>query len=56
MEQPFVKDGDLTIAQYLKNNGNAAIIRFTRYAMGEGLQKREDDFVGEVMAQAGMIK
>ncbi len=56
VEQPFVKDGDLTIAQYLKNNGNAAIIRFTRYAMGEGLQKREDDFVGEVMAQAGMIK
>jgi len=56
VEQPFVKDGDLTIAQYLKNNGNASIIRFTRYAMGEGLQKREDDFVGEVMAQAGMIK
>lgn len=29
VEQPFVKDGDLTIAQYLKNNGNASIIRFT---------------------------
>ena len=56
VEQPFVKDGDLTIAQYLKNNGNATVIRFTRYAMGEGLQKREDDFVGEVMAQAGMAK
>ncbi|MCM1305733.1 MAG: translation elongation factor Ts [Bacteroides sp.] len=56
VEQPFVKNGDLTIAQYLKNNGNATVIRFTRYAMGEGLQKREDDFVGEVMAQAGMIK
>lgn len=56
VEQPFVKDGDMTIAQYLKKNGDATIIRFTRYAMGEGLQKREDDFVGEVMAQAGMIK
>lgn len=56
VEQPFVKNGDLTIAQYLKANGNATVIRFTRYAMGEGLQKREDDFVGEVMAQAGMIK
>ena len=56
VEQPFVKDGDLTIAQYLKNNGNAAIIRFTRYAMGEGLQKREDDFIGEVMGHARMIK
>lgn len=56
VEQPFVKNGDLTIAQYLKQNGDATVIRFTRYAMGEGLQKREDDFVGEVMAQAGMVK
>ncbi len=55
-EQLFVKNGDLTIAQYLKQNGNVSILRFTRYAMGEGLQKREDDFVGEVMAQAGMAK
>lgn len=56
VEQPFVKNGDLTIAQYLKQNGDSTVIRFTRYAMGEGLQKREDDFVGEVMAQAGMVK
>lgn len=55
-EQVFVKNPDLTIAQYLKQNGDVAIIRFTRYAMGEGLQKREDDFVGEVMAQAGLNK
>ena len=51
-EQVFVKNGDLTVAQYLKQNGDAKIIRFTRYAMGEGLQKREDDFAAEVMAQA----
>ena len=55
-EQPFVKNGDVTIEQYLKQNGGVKIIRFTRYAMGEGLQKREDDFVGEVMAQAGLKK
>lgn len=52
VEQVFVKNPDITIAQYLKNNGDCGIIRFTRYAMGEGLQKRQDDFVGEVMAQA----
>lgn len=56
IEQPFVKDNDVTIEQYLKKNGDVKIIRFTRYAMGEGLQKREDDFVGEVMAQAGLKK
>ncbi len=55
-EQVFVKNGDLTISQYLKQNGDVKVIRFTRYAMGEGLQKREDDFVGEVMAQAGLAK
>lgn len=56
LEQMFVKNPDITIAQYLNQNGGGNIIRFTRYAMGEGLQKREDDFVGEVMAQAAGIK
>ena len=55
-EQIFVKNPDITIAQYLKQNGDVQVIRFTRYAMGEGLQKREDDFVGEVMAQAHLNK
>lgn len=55
-EQVFVKNPDITIAQYLKQNGDVQVIRFTRYAMGEGLQKREDDFVGEVMAQAHLNK
>ncbi len=53
-EQTFFKNSDITVAQYLKQNGDASIIRFTRYAMGEGLQKREDDFVNEVMSQAGL--
>jgi len=56
VEQVFVKNGDLTIGQYLKQNGDAKIIRFTRYAMGEGLQKKEEDFAAEVMAQAGLKK
>jgi len=56
LEQAFVKNGDITIGQYLHQNGDAKVIKFTRYAMGEGLQKREDDFVGEVMAQAGLAK
>ena len=44
LDQVFVKNGDLTIGQYLKENGDAKIFRFDRYAMGEGLQKREDKF------------
>ena len=51
LDQVFVKNSDLTIAQYI--NG-AKIYRFVRYAMGEGLQKREDNFAEEVMQQAGL--
>lgn len=54
LDQVFVKNGDLTIGQYLKENGDAKIFRFVRYAMGEGLQKREDNFAEEVMQQAGL--
>ena len=54
LDQVFVKNGDLTIGQYLKENGDAKIIRFVRYAMGEGLQKREENFAEEVMQQAGL--
>ena len=55
-EQDFVKNGDLTMSQQRKQNRDVKVIRCTRYAMGEGLQKREDDFVGEVMAQAHLAK
>lgn len=40
-EQVFVKNPDITIAQYLKQNGDVTVIRFTRYAMGEGLQREK---------------
>ena len=56
MEQPFVKDPDKTIAQYLNEQVAAigekiSIRRFVRYEMGEGLEKRQDNFVEEVMSQ-----
>lgn len=51
LEQPFVKDSNLKIAEYLKNScEGAGIVRFTLYIMGEGLQKREDNFAEEVMS------
>ena len=49
MEQPFVKDGDISVAKMI--NGRFDVVRFVRFEMGEGLQKREDDFVNEVMSQ-----
>jgi len=51
--QPFVKDPDTTIGSLLKKH-NAKVLRFTRFAVGEGIEKEETDFVAEVMAQAGL--
>lgn len=59
LDQPFVKDPDKTV-QDLVNDQVAtigekiSIRRFTRYEMGEGLEKRQDDFQKEVMEQAGL--
>ena len=50
VDQEFVKDGDLTVGKLLKQN-NAEVVEFTRFQMGEGLEKRQDDFAAEVMAQ-----
>ncbi len=50
--QDFVKNPDQTVAQLLKENG-ASVKRMVRYEVGEGIEKRSDDFVAEVMAQAG---
>ena len=50
--QPFVKNPDQTIAQLLKDKG-ATVANFYRLEVGEGIEKKEDDFVSEVMAQAG---
>jgi len=56
MEQPFVKDPDKTVADLInekiaKIGEKISIRRFARYEMGEGLQKREDNFAEEVMGQ-----
>ena len=58
VEQPFVKDGDITVAKYTENvakelGGHITITGFVRYEKGEGLQKREDNFADEV---ASMVK
>ncbi len=48
--QPFVKDPNLKVGQLLKNQG-AEVLAFTRFEVGEGIEKKEDNFVEEVMAQ-----
>ncbi|GKU78657.1 translation elongation factor Ts [Paenibacillus sp. L3-i20] len=57
LEQSFIKDPDLKISDLLnekinKIGENIAIRRFVRYELGEGLEKKVDNFVEEVMAQA----
>ena len=56
LEQPFIMNGDLTVQQYLSQKTaeigeKLSIRRFTKYVLGEGLQKRQDDFAAEVAAQ-----
>ncbi|MCR4300153.1 MAG: translation elongation factor Ts [Sulfuricaulis sp.] len=49
--QPFVKDPDTTVEKLLKSKG-ASVKGFLRYEVGEGLEKRPDNFTAEVMATA----
>ena len=49
--QPFVKDPDQTVEKLLKAE-KAGVSAFHRLEVGEGIEKRADDFVAEVMAQA----
>lgn len=56
MEQPFIKDPDIVIKDLLmqkiaKIGEKIAIRRFTRYEMGEGIEKRQDNFADEVMKE-----
>ena len=56
LEQPFVKDTDVTVAQLLANKakelgGPITLTRFVRFELGEGLEKRNEDFAAEVAAQ-----
>ena len=48
--QPFVKDDKQSVGQLLKS-ANASVASFVRFEVGEGIEKKEDNFVEEVMAQ-----
>ena len=49
LEQPFVKNPEQTIEQLI--SGKMQIVKFERYVLGEGLEKRNDNFADEVMSQ-----
>lgn len=49
-EQAFIKDSGLTVKAYLENN-KAILVKLVKYEVGEGMEKRNDDFAAEVMSQ-----
>ena len=53
VDQPFVKDGDISVQKYLENN-DAKIVSFTRLEVGEGIEKRQEDFAQEVRDQLNL--
>ena len=58
LDQPFIKDGDKTVGELLNDQiarigENIKIRRFARFEVGEGLEKREEDFAEEVAKQLG---
>lgn len=50
VEQPFVKDGDISVGEFVKNN-SGEVLKMIRYEVGEGMEKRSDNFAEEVMNQ-----
>ena len=50
LNQAFIKDGDVDVKTYVKNNGGV-VTSMVRYEVGEGMQKREENFAEEVMNQ-----
>lgn len=55
LEQPYIRDDKSTVTQYLQKQGKEAgctyvVTRFQRYKLGEGIDKRNDDFAAEVAA------
>ncbi len=58
MEQPFIKDGDISVQQFTDTTAKELgvkirIVDFVRFEKGEGLEKREDNFAEEI---ASMVK
>ncbi len=54
VDQPFVKDPDMTVEKFVASKG-ATVKSFVRFEVGEGIEKREDNFVEEVMSQVKKI-
>ncbi|GGA96662.1 elongation factor Ts [Macrococcus hajekii] len=50
VDQPFVKNPDQTVAEFLKSKGGT-LTSFVRFEVGEGIEKRQDNFADEVMGQ-----
>ena len=50
IDQPFIKENKQKVSKYVESNGSK-IISFTRYEVGEGMEKREENFAEEVMKQ-----
>lgn len=53
--QPFIKDDSLTVEAYLKST-NASVSKFIRYEVGEGIEKRSENFADEVQKQIDDLK
>ena len=49
-EQAFIKDSGVSVKDYVKNNGGE-IVSMVRFAVGEGIEKKQEDFANEVMSQ-----
>lgn len=50
LDQPFVKDPDMKVKKFVADKG-ATVKEFVRYEVGEGIEKKEEDFAAEVMSQ-----
>ncbi|WP_018273992.1 translation elongation factor Ts [Teredinibacter turnerae] len=55
VEQPFVKDPEVTVGALVKKEG-ASVVSFSRFEVGEGIEKKEEDFAAEVAAQVAASK
>lgn len=61
MDQPFIKDQNISIDELIKRaisqlGENIQVRRFSRFVMGEGIEKQETNFAEEVAAQTGALK
>ena len=57
LEQAFVKDADISVGKMIEQKANGLnIVRFTRYKMGDGLEKKVNDLAAEVAEQIGSMQ